>query len=179
MRDNCGEEIEMSQAKVLVVYFSRTGTTRLLAQAMAKMLAADLEEICDFSNRKGVGGYLRSLADIIMKRPVEIVPAGRDVTAYDLIVIGTPVWAGSVSAPVRSYLVENRARLPQVAFFCSFGGRGADKAMRQMRELVGRLAVAECKVTAAEAHKDANAALAVFAHVLKGHIARSRTLELM
>src|SRR5580704_6888401 len=101
MRDNCGEEIEMSQAKVLVVYFSRTGTTRLLAQAMAKMLAADLEEICDFSNRKGVGGYLRSLADIIMKRPVEIVPAGRDVTAYDLIVIGTPVWAGSVSAPVR------------------------------------------------------------------------------
>ncbi|MFM0169797.1 hypothetical protein [Paraburkholderia sediminicola] len=45
----------MSQAKVLVVYFSRAGTTRLLAQAIAKMLAADLEEICDFSNRKGGG----------------------------------------------------------------------------------------------------------------------------
>jgi len=169
----------MSEAEVLVVYYSRTGTTRLFALAIAKMLSADLEAICDCGNRKGVAGYLRSLADTIRKRPVEIVPAGRDVTAYNLVVIGTPVWASSVSAPVRSYLVENRARLLQVAFFCSFGGRGADKAMRQMRELVGRPAIAECKVTAAEAHRDANAALAVFAHVLKGHIARFKALAWM
>ena len=48
------------EAKVLVVYYSRTGTTRSLASALAKMLAADLEEICDCSNREGPGGYLRS-----------------------------------------------------------------------------------------------------------------------
>lgn len=169
----------MSEAKVLVVYFSRTGTTRLLAQAIAKMLAADLEEICDFSNRKGVAGYLRSLVDTVRKRPVEIVPAGRDVAAYNLVVIGTPVWAGSVSAPVRSYLIENRAKLQQVAFFCSFGGRGADKAMREMRELAGKPAVAECKVTAAEARRGVDAASAVFARVLKGHISRFEALEWM
>ncbi|CAE6761701.1 hypothetical protein R69927_04984 [Paraburkholderia domus] len=169
----------MPEAKVLVVYYSRTGTTRLLALAIAKMLSADLEAICDCSNRTGVAGYLRSLVDAISKRPVEIVPAGHDVAAYQLVVIGTPVWAGSVSAPVRSYLIENRARFAQVAFFCSFGGRGADQAMREMRELVGRPAVAECNVTAAEARKDANGALAVFAHVLKGHIARFKALAWM
>ncbi|WP_249362964.1 flavodoxin [Burkholderia sp. 4M9327F10] len=143
------------------------------------MLSADLEEICDFSNRKGVPGYLRSLVDIIRKRPVGIVPAGRDVAAYNLVVIGTPVWASSVSAPVRSYLIENRAKLPKVAFFCSFGGRGADKAMTEMRELAGKPAVAECKVTAAEARRGADAALAVFARVLNGHISRFKTLEWM
>ncbi|RDJ99752.1 flavodoxin family protein [Paraburkholderia lacunae] len=169
----------MSEAKVLVVYFSRTGTTRLLAQAVAKMLCADLEEICDRSNRAGVAGYLRSLVDIIRKRPVEIVPAGRDVATYNLVVIGTPVWASSVSAPVRSYLVENRARLPHVAFLCSFGGRGADKAMTEMRELAGKPAIAECKVTAAQARRGANAAVAVFVRVLKGHIARFQALEWM
>lgn len=169
----------MSEAKVLVVYFSRTGTTRLLASAIARIMGADLEEICDCSNREGPGGYLRSLLDAIRRRQVEIVPAGLDVSAYDLVVIGSPVWAGSVSAPVRSYLIENRAGLSQVAFFCSFGGRGADKALHEMRELVGKPAVAECKVTAAEAHQGAHAALAAFVGGIKRHLARSRDLEWM
>jgi flavodoxin len=169
----------MSEAKVLVVYFSRTGTTRLLASTIARMLGADLEEICDCSDREGAGGYLRSLVDAIRKRPTEIVPAGLSVSAYDLVVIGSPVWAGSVSAPVRSYLIENRARLPQIAFFCSYGGRGADKALREMRQLVGKPPVAECKVTAAEAHRGTHAALADFVGGLKRHLARASEFEWM
>ncbi|HYS64884.1 MAG TPA: flavodoxin [Paraburkholderia sp.] len=169
----------MSEAKVLVVYFSRTGTTRVLASEIAKMLAADLEEICDRSHRSGALGYLRSLVDALKKRPAEIVPAGLDIAAYDLVVIGTPVWASSVSAPVRSYLIENRARLRHVAFFCSFGGQGSPAAMRQMRELAGKPAVAECAVTAREARRDAGAALAGFVSLLKRHIARARELEWM
>ncbi|MFL9913752.1 flavodoxin family protein [Paraburkholderia sp. RL17-337-BIB-A] len=169
----------MSEAKVLVVFFSRTGTTRSLASALAGMLGADLEEICDCSNREGPGGYLRSLVDAIRKRHVEIVPAGLDVSAYDLVVIGSPVWAGSVSAPVRSYLMENRARLPQVAFFCSFGGRGADKALHEMQQIVGKPAVAECKVTASEVHHGAHVALAAFVSGLKHRLARSENFEWM
>ncbi|WP_168788167.1 flavodoxin family protein [Paraburkholderia aromaticivorans] len=169
----------MPEAKILVVYYSRTGTTRSLASALAKMLATDLEEICDCSNREGPGGYLRSLFDAIRKRHVEIGPAGLDVLAYDLVVIGSPVWAGSVSAPVRSYLIENRARLPQVAFFCSFGGRGADKVLREMQQIVGKPAVAECKVTASEVHHGAHIALSAFVSGLKRHIAKSQNLEWM
>ncbi|CAB3789786.1 hypothetical protein LMG28614_03002 [Paraburkholderia ultramafica] len=169
----------MSEAKVLVVYFSRTGTTRLLASAIAKMLAADLEEICDRSNREGPGGYLRSLVDAIRKRPTEIVPAGLSVSAYDLVVIGSPVWAGSVSAPVRSYLIENRARLPQVAFFCSCGGHGAAAALREMSVLAGKPAVAECRITAAAAHQGVHAELADFVGALKRHLAWSSEFEWM
>ncbi|NYH14178.1 flavodoxin family protein [Paraburkholderia bryophila] len=167
----------MPEAKVLVVYYSRTGITRSLASALAQTLAADLEEICDCSDREGPGGYLRSLFDALRKRHVEIVPAGLDVSAYDLVVVGSPVWAGSVSAPVRSYLIENRARLPQVAFFCSFGGRGADNAVHEMQEIVGKPAVAECKVTASEVHHGAHTALAAFVSGLKRHIAKSGNLE--
>lgn len=54
-----------------------------------------------------------------------------------------------------------------------------NQAMRAMRERVGRPAVAECKVIAAEARKDTNGALAVFAHVLEGHIARFKALAWM
>lgn len=169
----------MSEANVLVVYYSRTGTTRLLASAIAKTLSADLEGICDRSDRKGVGGYLRSLVDAIRKRPVRIVPAGLDVAAYDLVVIGSPVWAASMSAPVRSYLIENRTHLPRVAFFCSFGGRGADAALREMAELAGKQPVAVCKVKAASAHRGAPVELATFVGGLKRHLARCSEFEWM
>ena len=89
----------MSDGRILVVFFSRSGTTRKLASAIAASLGADLEEICDYSDRRGVGGYIRSLIDAVGKRSVEIVPGGHDVAAYDLVVVGTPVWAGMPSAP--------------------------------------------------------------------------------
>lgn len=169
----------MSEAKILVVYYSRTGTTRLLGSAIAEMLGADLEEICDCSDREGAGGYLRSLIDAIRKAPAEIVPVGLDVSAYDLVVIGSPVWAGSVSSPVRSYLLDSRARLPQVAFFCSFGGHGADTALREMRELAGKPSIAECYVTAAAVHQGVHSAIASFVSGLKKRLARSGEMEWM
>jgi flavodoxin len=118
----------MPDAKILVVYYSRSGATRKLASSIAARLKADLEEICDYRDRSGPFGYLRSLVEAMRQSCVDIVPHGLDVASYDLIVIGTPVWAGSVSSPVRAYLAENRQQLPHVAFFCSLGGRGSESA---------------------------------------------------
>ena len=78
-------------------------------------------------------GYLRSLVEAMRQSCVDIVPHGLDVASYDLIVIGTPVWAGSVSSPVRAYLAENRQQLPHVAFFCSLGGRGSESPAGTVR----------------------------------------------
>jgi flavodoxin len=140
----------MPDAKILVVYYSRSGATRKLASSIAARLKADLEEICDYRDRSGPLGYLRSLVEAMRQSCVDIVPHGLDVASYDLIVIGTPVWAGSVSSPVRAYLAENRQQLPHVAFFCSLGGRGSESAFSQMRALAGKAPLAECKVTARE-----------------------------
>ena len=41
----------MTASKVLVVYYSRTGATRRLAEALAKALQADIEPIIDRKNR--------------------------------------------------------------------------------------------------------------------------------
>jgi hypothetical protein len=42
------------------------------------LLNADLEGICDYRNRSGPWGYLRSLMEAVRQRPVEIVPHGRE-----------------------------------------------------------------------------------------------------
>jgi flavodoxin len=168
----------MSDPRVLVVFFSRTGTTRMLASTLARMLSADIEEICDLTERRGASGYLRCLLDSWRKRPAEIVPAGLDTAQYDLVVVGTPVWAGSVSAPVRAYLLENRSKFGHVAFFCSFGGLGSQVAFDEMRALAGRAPVAQCKVRATEVQRGVVAAsLVLFVSELKRHLAHYEALE--
>jgi hypothetical protein len=168
----------MSDSRVLVVFFSRTGTTRALASTLAGMLCADLEEICDLTERHGVSGYLRCLADSWRRRPAQVVPAGLDTAQYDLVVVGTPVWAGAVSAPVRAYLLENRSKFRHVAFFCSFGGLGSQTAFDEMRALAGQAPVTQCKVRATEVQRGGAAtSLTLFVSELKRHLARYEALE--
>ncbi|AXL53886.1 flavodoxin [Paraburkholderia caffeinilytica] len=150
----------------------------MLASTLAGMLSADLEEICDFTERRGASGYIRCLIDSWRKRPAEIVPAGRDTAQYDLVVVGTPVWAGSVSAPIRAYLLENQMKFRHVAFFCTCGGLGSQSAFEEMRMLAGRAPVAQCKVSAAEVQRGVAAvSLALFVSTLKRHLAHYKALE--
>jgi len=46
--------------KILVVFYSRTGATRTVAQKIADLVKGDLEEIKDTRNRAGILGFLRS-----------------------------------------------------------------------------------------------------------------------
>jgi menaquinone-dependent protoporphyrinogen IX oxidase len=132
--------------RILVVHFSRTGHTRQVAQSIATALAADIEEIVDPTRRTGILGYFRSGREAWLKRLPSIAPSVHDPGRYDMVVIGTPIWNTSLSAPVRSYLWRHRSRLPAVAFFLTCGGMGIDRVFRQMTEESGRAAVATLAV---------------------------------
>lgn len=122
-------------AKILVVYFSRTGYTRKVAEEIASRCGADLEAIEDLRSRAGLFGYLRSGREALRKQPADIRPAARNPSDYDLVVLGTPVWAGHVSSPMRAYLAAHGSALEQVAFFCTLGGSGAEAAFADMADL--------------------------------------------
>ena len=111
----------MRQSRTLVVYFSLSGTTRKLAKIIAKELSADEEEVVDLTPRQGFLGYCRSLIEARWQLPPKIALAKHIPSSYDLVVIGTPVWAWSVSSPVRAYLLAHKASPPNVAFFCTMG----------------------------------------------------------
>ncbi|ACC75117.1 flavodoxin [Paraburkholderia phymatum] len=141
----------MSGNKILVVFFSRTGTTRKIASLLANLLGAQVDEIVASTDRSGPFGYVRSLVEALEQRPAQIINSTRDVSSYELVVIGTPVWANSIASPVRAYLIANRSHFKNVAFFCSFARRGNRRALDQMRALAGMPALAECSLTAREA----------------------------
>ena len=165
----------MANSRILVVYYSRTGTTRKVAAALAAKLGCDSEEIIEARSRSGMFGYLRSLIEARRQVPSHIAAAGKDPSSYDLIVIGTPVWAWSLSSPVRAYLLANKSRLPAVAFFCTLGGAGSDKAFGQMQELTGKPPAGCLSITASDVASAAyEPRVAAFAEALQRGLAEQR-----
>jgi flavodoxin len=140
----------MPNAKTLLVYYSRTGNTRRLAEAIARELRCDVEEIHDTRARLGFIEFLKSCVEALREHHAKIEAVEHDPKAYDLIVIGTPVWAGSVSTPIRAYLGAHVGSFPDVAFFCTLGHQGSSGTFLEMQKLVGRPPLARCVVTARE-----------------------------
>jgi hypothetical protein len=65
------------------VFFSRTGTTRLLAEAIARATHRDLEELRERRSRRGVIGWLRSGYEGTYHKAAEPLPLRHDLSAYD------------------------------------------------------------------------------------------------
>ena len=140
--------------KRLVVYYSRTGTTRKVAAALARELGADLEEIVDRKPRGGAVRCVVAAKDSALKRTTGIQEPGRDPASCDLVVVGTPVWAAAMSCAVRTYLLREKERLPKVAFFLTTVRWGADRTFRHMAEVCGKAPEATLGLRARDVKKD-------------------------
>jgi flavodoxin len=105
--------------KILVVYYSRTGHTKEIAKEIAEELKADIDEIIDLKNRKGMKGYITGGKDAIEKKLTEI-KFSKEPKNYNLVIVGTPNWAKTMPPAVRTYLERNK-NIKQIAFFCTYG----------------------------------------------------------
>lgn len=132
----------MKRFRVLVVHFSRTGNTTTVAERLERAFDGEIEPLVDRTDRRGLVGWVRSGLEALLHHPAEIVQPACDPADYDLVVIGSPVWASSLSSPVRAYLDHDRWRFNRVAFFVTCGGSGARKALQQMEEASGMRPVA-------------------------------------
>ena len=134
-------------SRILVVYYSLTGHTAQVARAIGERCGAELEPVREQRPRRGFRGLFRSAADMLTARRVALEPPGHDPAGYDLVVLGTPVWAARVSSPMRSWLIEHAADCERVAFFCTEGGSGGERMFERMQTLCGQVPVATLIVT--------------------------------
>ena len=121
--------------KTLVAFYSRTGTTKKVGQDIAKALKCDKEAIVDTVNRMGPIGYIRSGRDSMKRNLTKLKKTKKDPAKYGLVIVGTPIWAWNVSTPVRTYLTENRGKFKKIAFFCTQGGSGSERAFKEMQDI--------------------------------------------
>ena len=129
-------------SNTLVAYYSFTGHTRQIAEAIAAAYDADLEAIEDAFNRDTSLGRPRSAIEGLLGLRSNIIPPKHDPSEYDLVVVGTPVWGARLSSPVRAYLSQQRASLKRAAFFCTQGGIGGNWALHNMAKVSGQRPIA-------------------------------------
>lgn len=133
--------------KILIAYFSRSGYTRHLAEALARRLDAQLAPIEESRPRDGVTGYLRSLDEALRGRDATILRPALDPGDFDLVLVGTPVWASHPSSPARAFARLYGPRIKQAALFCTLGGSGGERALRELAAIVDRAPVATLALT--------------------------------
>ncbi|MGZ3252886.1 MAG: flavodoxin family protein [Burkholderiaceae bacterium] len=131
----------------LVVYYSRTGMTRKMAEAIALQYGCDIEAIHEDNPRTGMFNYLRSGYEALTRKVPDINRTVRNPADYSLTILGTPVWGSHMSSPMRSYITRNKDRFNQVAAFCTMGGSGGDKALDDIGALCGKKLVGRMKLT--------------------------------
>ena len=105
--------------KALVVYYSRTGMTKIVAETVRAILQCDAEELRDTKARKGIVGYMRSGREVMENGTTAIEPTVHDPADYDLVIIGTPVWVYTMATPVKVWLEQNEAKIKKLAVFCT------------------------------------------------------------
>ncbi|MDY6913044.1 MAG: flavodoxin [Planctomycetota bacterium] len=123
--------------KTLVVYYSRTGVTRKVAEALAEALGADIEQLIDTKKRGGALGFAVAVKDAAMKKLIPIAAPQKDPADYELVVVGTPVWADTICSAVRMYLTDYGKEIKRGAFFCTTHTSGIEKTLAAMQELAG------------------------------------------
>lgn len=136
--------------KTLVVYYSRDGLTKKIGDSVADLLKADAEEIFDKTDRSGFWGWLFGGRDAFRKKLTVIGGPKNDPAAYDLVVIGSPIWAGRMTPAVRTYLLQNSAKFNQTAFFCTKGNSPTKNYFTELAQLTGKKPLAELDIKKGE-----------------------------
>lgn len=118
--------------KSLVVYYSRTNTTRKLAEKIASETNADIEEIRPKVNYQGKIGYIRGGKDAMSEKIIDLEEMAYDPKDYDVVYVGGPVWASKAANPLISYLNNNDFN--NVKFFLTAGKSGFESSFKQMEK---------------------------------------------
>lgn len=133
-----------SASRTAVVYFSRSGNTALAAQHVARRLDAPLFALESPDHRLGVGGLLHAIHDANTHRTQpealpEITPRTLDLTPFDTVWLGSPVWLYSPAPPIWAFVEHNRFDGQRVVLFNTHNSHiGEDHIARFKAKVMAR-----------------------------------------
>lgn len=122
--------------KAVVVYYSYTGKTELVAKAIAGVTGAELRKIEEVKKRKGIWGFIRGGKEAALDQRVAIQPISSDWGDADLIFIGCPLWAATAPPALKTFLDPVDFGGRKVVAFCTYGGSNTKKLEQVMTALV-------------------------------------------
>ena len=123
--------------KNLVCYYSLEGNTEFIAKKIADKTESDLLKIKPVNeiNNSGFKKYLIGGFQTIFKHRPELQDYYISDKRYDLLFIGTPVWAGSITPPIRSFLHSNSLKAKKIILFSTYKS-SEGRAFTQMKSFL-------------------------------------------
>lgn len=131
--------------KTLVLYYSQTGSTQAVAEQLQKMLGADIEafDVVEAYDGDYNATIQRSNEERANGVVPTLVPIKSDLSKYDTIFIGYPIWFGTYALPVRALLNSVDLAGKKVVPFCTFGSGGLEKSSADLKNALPQSEVAE------------------------------------
>jgi flavodoxin len=127
-------------SKVLITYFSPTGTTKALAQDLSKATGADLFEIegaqpyttddVNLGNREARA--FKEMADKAMRPEVKESP--KDLKKYDVVFIGFPIWGDAAPNIINTFIEKNDLKGKTVIIFSTSGSSNLTNSYNKLKQ---------------------------------------------
>jgi len=135
----------VSAQKLLVLYYSETGTTKAVAEELQKQTGADIESI------EAVEPYSGNFQETIQRGQREMqsgeYPALKALTKkiadYDIIFLGYPIWFGTYANPIVTLVKENDFAGKKIVPFCTFGSGGLNTSSDALRKALPKATICE------------------------------------
>jgi len=122
-------------SKTLIVFFSRSGNTELMARKIAELKQAHIIPIQSERNKIGFKGWIEALLDA-RKTETEISPAKIDLSKYDTIYIGSPIWLYSPAPQVFEFAKNNDFAGKKVILFNSMNSKFEQKYIDDFKNII-------------------------------------------
>ncbi|MBF0474721.1 MAG: NAD(P)H-dependent oxidoreductase [Deltaproteobacteria bacterium] len=123
--------------KMLITYYSRTGNTREVANQIHQRVGGEIIEL------QTVNPYPEDYEEL-KKQAMQELKSGfkpelkikvKEIGSYDVIFVGTPIWWGTMAAPVKSFLSRYDLSGKTIAPFITHAGSGLGQSVSDMAAL--------------------------------------------
>ncbi len=132
-----GQAISDEEERTLVVYFSRSGNTQTLAETIHQTTGGDLVRITPVNpypeDYNECLSQAREEQDSGYKPEITVELASLE--SYDTIILGYPIWFGTLPPPVVTFLNSYDFSDKTIMPFCTSGSSGIGGSLAEIRQL--------------------------------------------
>ena len=124
--------------KKILVYYSMTGNTDYVAKFIKNIIDIDLlriEPVKEYPN-SGFKKFFWGGKSALMKETPNLNKYIFKADKYDEIIIGSPIWAGNIAPPIRTFIKENKDKLSnkKISLVISNSGGNPNRAVEGVKK---------------------------------------------
>ncbi len=123
--------------KTLVVYYSFEGNCEFAAKIIARRLGADLLQLkAGNEPPSGFGKHLIGGRAALRGEKAILYRINKNPESYDVVIIGGPVWAGTIAPALREFMISYPFEKKRTAIFASSASGNASSMLKRLKTML-------------------------------------------